>query len=57
MSAVKVSDFLYGRLRSPDLDRAEAFLTVFGMARAARTNTALYMRGTDPRTRPTSRSR
>lgn len=48
MSAVKVSDFLYGRLQSPDLDRAEAFLAVFGMARAARTNTALYMRGTDP---------
>lgn len=48
VSAVKVSDFLYGRLQSPDLDRAEAFLAVFGMARAARTNTALYMRGTDP---------
>jgi catechol 2,3-dioxygenase-like lactoylglutathione lyase family enzyme len=35
------------RFRAPDLDRAEAFLTDFGMVRAARTDTALYMRGTD----------
>jgi hypothetical protein len=33
MAAVKVSEFVYGRLQSPDLDRAEAFLTAFGMVR------------------------
>src|SRR5258707_5348208 len=48
MPAVKVSEFVYGRLQSPNLDQAETFLTAFGMVRAARTNTALYMRGTDP---------
>jgi hypothetical protein len=46
--AIKVSEFVYGRLQSPDLDGAEAFLTEFGMERAERTKTALYMRGTDP---------
>ncbi|HUZ74459.1 MAG TPA: VOC family protein [Stellaceae bacterium] len=48
MAVIKVRDIAYGRLRSPDLDKAEEFLTDFGMARAARTATALYMRGTDP---------
>src|SRR5215468_5772356 len=48
MALIKVTDLAYGRLRSPDLDVAEEFLTNFGMVRAARTNTALYMRGTDP---------
>ena len=48
MPTTKVSEFLYGRLKSPDLDQAETFLTEFGMVRAARTRTALYMRGTDP---------
>src|SRR5712692_9466071 len=48
MALIKVTDLAYGRLRSPDLDTAEEFLTNFGMLRAARTNTALYMRGTDP---------
>src|SRR5262249_12574312 len=48
MALIKVTDLAYGRLRSPDLDVAEEFLTRFGMVRAARTNTALYMRGTDP---------
>src|SRR5438552_14527425 len=47
MALIKATDLAYGRLRSPDLDVAEEFLTNFGMARAARTNTALYMRGTD----------
>src|SRR6478752_3724332 len=46
--ALKVRDLAYGRLRSPDLDAQEEFLTAFGMVRAARTPTALYMRGTDP---------
>ncbi len=47
MALIKVTDLAYGRLRSPDPDTAEEFLTNFGMVRAARTNTALYMRGTD----------
>jgi len=47
MPVVKVWDIAYGRLRAPDLDRMEAFLVAFGMARAERTPTALYMRGTD----------
>src|SRR5215510_5663705 len=48
MPLIKVIDLAYGRLRAPDLDMAEEFLTNFGMVRAARTPTALYMRGTDP---------
>src|SRR5690348_10527507 len=48
MPGIKVTDIAYGRLRAPDLDVMEAFLTDFGMVRAARTPTALYMRGTDP---------
>jgi len=48
MALIKVKDIAYGRLRAPDLDEMEAFLTEFGMVRAARTNDALYMRGTDP---------
>src|SRR5436853_4182059 len=47
MALIKVTDLAYGRLRSPDLDVAEEFLTHFGMVKSARTNTALYMRGTD----------
>src|SRR5499433_1826949 len=47
MALIKATDLAYGRLRSPDLDVAEEFLTNFGMVRADRTNTALYMRGTD----------
>ena len=45
---IKVTDIAYGRIRSPDLDKQEEFLTRFGMARVDRTKTALYMRGTDP---------
>jgi len=48
MPVMKVSDIAWGRIRSPDLDKQEEFLTAFGMVRAARTKTALYMRGTDP---------
>ena len=48
MPIIKVKDIAYGRLRSPDLDEQEAFLTDFGMVRVERTNEALYMRGTDP---------
>ncbi|HUB94744.1 MAG TPA: VOC family protein [Stellaceae bacterium] len=48
MPTTKVTDIAWGRLRSPDLDVAEQFLTDFGMVRAARTSRTLYMRGTDP---------
>jgi catechol 2,3-dioxygenase-like lactoylglutathione lyase family enzyme len=47
MALIKVTDIAYGRLRAPDLDAAEEFLTHFGMVKAARTPKALYMRGTD----------
>lgn len=42
---VRVHDVLYPRLRAPDLDRMERFLRDFGLARAARTDRTLYMRG------------
>src|SRR4051795_5242612 len=48
MPHIKVADIAYGRLRAPDLDRMEEFLTRFGMVRAERSPSALYMRGTDP---------
>src|SRR5262245_16269306 len=48
MALIKVKDLAFGRLRAPDLDAEEEFLTHFGMTRAARTPNALYMRGTDP---------
>jgi catechol 2,3-dioxygenase-like lactoylglutathione lyase family enzyme len=47
MAGIKVTDIAYGRMRAPDLDEAEAFLTAFGMVRSDRTGDALYMRGTD----------
>src|SRR6266536_5806372 len=47
MPVIKAADLAYGRLRSPDLDKQEEFLTAFGMVRAERTKNALYMRGTD----------
>ena len=48
MPTIKVRDLAYVRLRAPDLDAMEEFLTHFGLTRAARTPKALYMRGTDP---------
>lgn len=48
MAMIKVRELAFGRLRAPDLDVMEEFLTHFGMRRADRTNEALYMRGTDP---------
>jgi hypothetical protein len=48
MPTIKVRDLAWVRLRAPDLDAQEEFLTHFGLTRAARTPTALYMRGTDP---------
>src|SRR5262245_38331463 len=47
MALFKATDLAGGRLRAPDLDAAEGFLTNFGMVLADRTNNALYMRGTD----------
>ncbi len=44
---IRVSDMAFPRFQAPDLDRMEAFLTDFGMRRSARTERALYMRGTD----------
>ena len=44
---IKVSDVAFPRFQAPDLDRMEAFLGEFGMRRSARTERALYMRGTD----------
>ena len=48
MACIKVADMAYGRLKAPDLDAMEDFLTRFGMVKSERTSTALYMRGTDP---------
>jgi len=48
MAIIKVQDIAYGRLRAPDLDAMEEFLTNFGMVRSARSEDALYMRGTGP---------
>ena len=48
MAWVKVTDIAYGRLRAPDLDVMEEFLTRFGLRRSERTANALYMRGSDP---------
>lgn len=45
---IKVHDVAFPRFQAPDLDQMETFLGKFGMRRAARTDTALYMRGTDP---------
>ena len=47
MPVIKVKDIAFGRIKSPDLEAQEEFLTEFGMIRAERTNDALYMRGTD----------
>jgi catechol 2,3-dioxygenase-like lactoylglutathione lyase family enzyme len=48
MATIKARDLAWVRLRAPDLDQMEEFLTHFGFARAARTPKALFMRGTDP---------
>jgi catechol 2,3-dioxygenase-like lactoylglutathione lyase family enzyme len=44
---IRVTDLAFPRFAAPDLDVMEAFLVEFGMQRAARTDDALYMRGTD----------
>jgi catechol 2,3-dioxygenase-like lactoylglutathione lyase family enzyme len=48
MPHIKATDMAYARLRAPDLDLMEEFLTRFGMTRSERTPNALYMRGSDP---------
>jgi catechol 2,3-dioxygenase-like lactoylglutathione lyase family enzyme len=44
---IRVTDVAFPRFQAPDLDEMERFLSSFGMARSGRTDTALYMRGTD----------
>ena len=48
MPAIKVCDLAYVRVRAPDLDRAERFLTDFGLVRSHRAADALYMRASGP---------
>jgi len=42
----RIKDIAWIRLRAPDLDLQERFLTNFGMVRSARTENKLFMRGT-----------
>ncbi|MFM9865328.1 MAG: VOC family protein [Micropepsaceae bacterium] len=42
---IKVDDIAFVRFSAPDLDKMEAFLTDFGLARAHRDGATLYMRG------------
>ena len=42
-----VAGIVYARLASPDLDVQETFLADFGMHKVERTDTKLYMRGSD----------
>jgi catechol 2,3-dioxygenase-like lactoylglutathione lyase family enzyme len=42
---IQVQDIIYVRYQAPDLDVMERFLIDFGMQRAERTATTLYMRG------------
>src|SRR5262245_43109064 len=44
---VRVHDVAFPRFRAADLDEMQCFLEAFGMHVAARTDDALYMRGTD----------
>src|SRR6185436_10607139 len=44
---IKVDDIAFVRFSAPDLDKMETFLTDFGLARAHRDETTLYMRGLD----------
>lgn len=46
MPTIRAHDLAYIRVRLPDLDRAEKFLTDFGLIRVERTEDKLYMRGT-----------
>ena len=42
---IAVEDIAYVRVAAPDLDLMESFLVDFGMRRAARSESMLYMRG------------
>src|SRR5437773_11779271 len=44
---IRAHDVAFPRFRAPDLGAMETFLHTFGMHTASRTETALYMRGTD----------
>ena len=44
---IRVKDIAWIRLKSPDLAVAEQYLLDFGLVVSARTDSALYMRGTD----------
>ena len=48
MVGIKAREIAYVRLSAPDLDTQERFLTAFGLLPAERSDTRLYMRGTDP---------
>ncbi len=45
---IKVKRLAYVRVSAPDVAKTEAFLEEFGLHVAARTDAALYFRGTDP---------
>ena len=45
---IKVKRLAYVRVSAPDPTKAEAFLREFGLQVAARTEAAVYLRGTDP---------
>lgn len=44
---IKVKDIAFVRVEAPDLDKMETFLNDFGMVRSDRTDSTLYMRGTN----------
>jgi catechol-2,3-dioxygenase len=45
---IRVTGVAYVRFRAPDLSRMEEFLIDFGLVRSARSDTRLFMRGTEP---------
>jgi len=45
----KAKQLAYVRVEAPDLSKAETFLEEFGLQVAARTDDAIYFRGTDPK--------
>ena len=45
---IAVEDIAYVRYAVPDLAAAEAFMTDYGLSLSARTDSAIYMRGTGP---------
>ena len=46
---VKAHELLLAHFERPDLDRAESYLRDFGLVRAERTKSELFMRGAGPR--------